>query len=80
MSAAMTVTEARERYSFLDRPAEWHRQPVCECGDYIAQHDEKRPHRCLAGVYGGIPIRCRCKGYRYCRMGSGDSGELPVPP
>lgn len=68
----MTVTQAKQRYSFAGDPDEWHRQPVCVCGDYICQHEDLPPHRC--GFANGH--RCNCHRYRYSRMGSGPSATI----
>lgn len=68
--SAMTVAEAKQRYSFARDPDEWHRQPVCACGDYICQHKDEAPHPC---GFNDAGRGCRCYRYRYSRMGSGSN-------
>lgn len=64
----MTVAEAREHYRFATDPAGWHYQPVCECGDYILNHEQIPPYRC---GFSRNPSQCRCQRYRFARMGTG---------
>lgn len=59
----MTVADAKARYSQLDLSGEWHRQPVCACGDYIAQHRDEPPHACRFSSPSSPA--CRCRGYEY---------------
>lgn len=67
-AAQMTVPEAREHYSPA-RPDEWHSQPVCTCGEFIAQHGSNPPHPCL--VCRHRPGR-KCRRYEFARVGTGD--------
>ena len=72
---AMTVAEARARFKLLGDASQWHSQPVCACGHYIATHEEEPPHPgTLRSVT--LPGRGLCDGYRFAHMGAGRPAGL----
>lgn len=75
---AMTVADARERYSFSRDASQWHSQPVCACGHYAATHEEAPPHRgtLRSLILGGQGL---CDGYRYAHMGAGGPTGMGGP-